>query len=45
MFILTQLGVTHLDRGIGTTAYAIGLVVMIGTLIYAGREIARSPTA
>ena len=25
-FILTQLGVTHLDRQIGYTAYAIGIV-------------------
>lgn len=40
-FILTQLGVTHLDRGIGMTAYALGLVIMIASLIYAGREIAR----
>lgn len=40
-YILTQLGVTHLDRGIGMTAYAIGLVIMIASLIYAGRETLR----
>ena len=40
-YILTQLGVTHLDRGIGMTAYALGIAIMIGALIYAGREIAR----
>ena len=38
---LTQLGVTHLDRGIGMTAYAIGLVIMTASLISAGRETAR----
>jgi hypothetical protein len=41
-FILTQLGLTHRDQGIGTTAYAIGILVMIGALIVAGRAVARN---
>ena len=40
-YILLQLRVLHLDHGIGMTAYSIGLLIMIGALIYAGREIAR----
>lgn len=40
-YILTQLHVIHLDRGIGMTAYALGIAIMIGALVYAGREIAR----
>jgi len=40
-YILTQLRVTHLDRGIGMTAFALGLIIMIGALAWAGREIAR----
>lgn len=40
-YILTQLRVTHLDHGIGMTAYALGIAVMIGALAWAGREIAR----
>src|SRR5262245_25153182 len=39
-YILTQLGVTHLDHGIGMTAYAFGVLIMIGSLIVAGRMIA-----
>src|SRR4029079_1384241 len=41
-FILTQLGVTHLDRQIGTTAYVIGLLIMIGSLAYAARAAFRN---
>jgi len=41
-FILTQLGVTHLDRQIGTTAYAIGVLIMIASLIVAGRSALRN---
>lgn len=40
-YILTQLRLTHLDHGIGMTAFAIGVLIMIGALVYAGREIAR----
>jgi hypothetical protein len=40
-YILTQLRVTHLDHGIGMTAYALGIAIMIGALVYAGREILR----
>lgn len=42
-FILTQLGVTHLDRQIGYTAYGFGIVIMVGALVYAGRTIVRRP--
>jgi hypothetical protein len=42
-FILTQLGVTHLDRQIGFTSYALGLVIMIAALACAGRLAHRSP--
>lgn len=41
-FILTQLGVTHLDRQIGFTAYAIGILIMVCALGYAGRLAHRS---
>ncbi len=40
-FILTQLGVTHLDRQIGYTAYGLGIAIMVGALVYAGRTIVR----
>lgn len=42
-FILTQLHVTHLDHQIGTTAYAIGLLIMIGSLAIAARAALREP--
>ena len=44
-FILTQLGVTHLDRQIGMTAYGLGLLVMIGALALATRTILRDEAA
>jgi hypothetical protein len=40
-FILTQLRVTHLDQQIGTAAYAIGLLIMIASLVIAGRAALR----
>lgn len=40
-FILTQLGVTHLDRQVGYTSYALGITVMVAALVYAGRTIVR----
>ena len=40
-FILTQFGVTHLDRQIGYAAYACGVVVMLGSLVYAGGSLLR----
>lgn len=40
-YILTQLRVTHLDHGIGMTAYALGLLIMIGSLVLAGVLITR----
>jgi hypothetical protein len=36
-FILTQLRLTHLDRQIGTAAYAFGLLLMIASLGIAAR--------
>jgi hypothetical protein len=44
-FLLTQLGVTHLDHGIGMTAYLLGITIMIAALIVAGREIVADRTA
>jgi hypothetical protein len=41
-YILTTLGMTHRDQGIGMAAYAIGLLIMIGSLAFASREIARN---
>jgi hypothetical protein len=40
-FILTRLGITHLDRQVGMTAYVLGLVIMVAALVYAGRIILR----
>jgi hypothetical protein len=40
-FILTQLGVTHLDRQIGVATYAFGILIMVSALGYAARTIAR----
>jgi hypothetical protein len=42
-YILTQLRVTHLDHQIGMTAYAIGLLIMIGSLALAVRCALREP--
>lgn len=41
-FILTELGVAHLDQRIGYTAYALGIAIMVGALVYAGRLAHRS---
>ena len=41
-FILTQLGIAHRDQGIGTATHAIGILVMIGALVVAGRVAARN---
>jgi hypothetical protein len=41
-YILTQLGVTHLDRQIGMTAYGLGLIVMVVSLGFAARAIPRN---
>lgn len=41
-FILTQLGVTHLDRQIGYAAYAIGILIMVSALAYAARTTMRN---
>ena len=41
-FILTQLGVTHLDQRLGYIVHAIGIMIMIAALAYAGRLAHRS---
>ena len=41
-FLLTQLRLTHLDHGIGMTAYVLGITIMVGALILASREIVRN---
>lgn len=40
-YILTQLGIVHLDRSIGLAAHALGIVIMIGSLVIATRIIWR----
>jgi hypothetical protein len=38
-FILTQLGMTHLDQGIGRASHALGILIMIAALAFATRTI------
>jgi hypothetical protein len=38
-FILTQLGILHLDQALGRGAHAIGIVIMIGSLAFAVRTV------
>ena len=40
-FILTRLRMTHLDQTIGRLAHAIGMVVMMASLAFAARTLAR----
>jgi hypothetical protein len=40
-FILTRLGVTHLDRQVGYASYTLGLLIMIASLAFAARTIVR----
>jgi hypothetical protein len=40
-FILTRLGVSHLDAALGRTAHALGMVVMLGSLAFAARTVLR----
>lgn len=40
-FILTALGMTHLDQRFGYGAHALGILIMIGSLAYAGSTIPR----
>jgi hypothetical protein len=37
----SQLGITHLDRGVGMTAFTAGILIMIGSLAFTAREIQR----
>jgi hypothetical protein len=41
-FILTQLGLIHLDRTLGYASYTLGIVIMAASLIFAGRTIVRN---
>ena len=41
-FILTQLGLAHRDHAIGSATHAIGILIMIGALVAAGRTIAHN---
>lgn len=41
-YILTQLGVVHLDQRIGMIAFAVGAAIMIAALVVAGRAIAQN---
>lgn len=38
-FILTQLGILHLDQAIGRSTHAIGIAIMIGSLAFAVRTV------
>lgn len=38
-YILTQLGMTHLDQAIGRGTYALGLIIMVASLIFAARTL------
>ena len=38
-FLLTQLGLLHLDQPIGRWTHAIGIVIMIGSLAFAARTV------
>ena len=40
-YILTALGVIHLDRSIGTVTHAVGMLVMVAALVYATTTILR----
>ncbi len=38
-YLLTQLGMIHLDQGIGRATHAIGIVIMIASLAFAARTL------
>lgn len=38
-YVLTQLGVIHLDHGIGMTAYVLGIIIMVASLAFAAKTI------
>ena len=38
-FLLTQLGIIHLDQAIGRWAHAIGIIIMLGSLAFAARTV------
>lgn len=40
-FILTRLGLLHRDQAIGRTVHALGMIVMVGSLAFAARAVAR----
>lgn len=41
-YILTQLGMLHFDGRLGMTAYALGMIVMAGSLAFAVRTVLRN---
>jgi hypothetical protein len=41
-FILNQLGLAHRDHAIGYTVHALGILIMVGALVHAGRTILRN---
>jgi len=40
-YILTQLGLLHFDARLGMTAYALGMIMMVGSLAFAVRMVLR----
>jgi hypothetical protein len=40
-FLLNQLGISHYAHPLGYTTHAVGIIVMVAALIYAGRTIVR----
>jgi hypothetical protein len=41
-YLLTQLGMLHFDERLGMTAYALGMIVMVGSLALAVRTVLRN---
>jgi hypothetical protein len=41
-YILTQLGMLHLDGRLGMTTYALGMIVMVASLAFAVRTVLRN---
>jgi len=40
-YILTRLRITHLDQSLGRITHALGILIMIASLGFAGRTVAR----
>jgi hypothetical protein len=41
-YILTQLGMLHLDGRLGMAAYGLGMILMVGSLAFAARTVLRN---